>query len=228
MTNRLLLVFASLFFISLSAFAEGKLGFSIKTDDGFWRVDVLENAGMREGVWTIGGGRYALKAYKSDGRFHLPLAQNTNDGLIFEDYDQTHTYYHGLLWFSNITSIDTYRDMKKGTIRLKGEVGENATFDYHSDVNKKGKKTFYLFFKTKSDGEEISLEGTLTPEKAEGSCTGRLRVNTSEVGRFNCTSSGKLKDSFFWSDEDVIAWLVHLFVVPDDNGSSLLNTLNHK
>ncbi len=213
-----MLACTSLLFVT-NVFAQGKLSYSIKYQEGFSRIDVEDANPGRQGVWADFGARIQVQTYTADSRLHLPLAQN-QDSLEFKVASETSNYYVGFLWFSHVTKINTYRDVKKGTLLLKGNIGDDVKFDFRTEVSKKGKKSFSLYFTDANIPDvEFSLNATFTPEKKEGSCKGTLTANMTEFGIFNCQSSGTLKDAFFWSEEDIIAWLVHLLIIPADKGS---------
>lgn len=219
-----MLALASL--VTVTAFADGNLGYSLKTREGFWRVDVVEKDAVREGVISIMGSRYYLTSYEQDGRLYMPFAQYSNDSLEIKVYDETHTWYRGFLWGNILTNIDSYKDMKKGTMRLIGKVGDNLDFEYNTNINRKGKKTATLWWFDKAEQQpiEMTLEIEFTPTKAEGSCKGKLNAEFEEVAQFACKSDGKLMDAFYKSDTDVLAWIVHLLIQPEDaNRKSLIS-----
>jgi hypothetical protein len=216
MKTFLALAFASL--VTVAAFADGNLGYSLKTREGFWRVDVAEKDAVREGVISIMGSRYYLTSYEQDGRLYMPFAQYSNDNLEIKVWDEKHTWYRGFLWGNVLTNVDSYKDMKKGTMRLVGKIGDNLDFEYRTDVNKKGKKTAYLYWFDKAERQpiEMILEIEFTPTKQEGSCKGVLYAQTDEVARFACKSDGKLMDALYKSEADVLAWIIHLLIQPAD------------
>jgi len=216
MLARSALIFVSFVLFSLGAFAEGKLGYSIRTRDGFFRIDIQENNSVREGVWTSTGSRIYLTAYRQDGWLVMPFAQFKNDALEVIEYNENRWSYRGFLFTAITTNIDLYKDAKKGIIRMVGKIGDNLNFNYRTDINKKGQKSAYLYWNEGSNQPEFSIAIKFTSDKNPGSCTGELRVNITKIGRFNCTSSGKLQDAFFTSPDDIVAWLVHLIVIPSD------------
>jgi hypothetical protein len=209
-------------FVSSAALADGTLGYSLKLDEGFWRVDINEKEAVREGVLSQMGSRYFLTSYWDGERFNIPFAQNQKDGLDVTYYNETRSLWRGFLYFNFATTINVYKDAKKGTMKFVGKIGDKLDFTYWTDVSKKGKKTAELYWTDygAKNPVEMSLRFEFTSAKEAGSCKGALFVNTlTEVGKFACKSSGKLMDAFYHSEQDVIAWLVHLLIYPDDGNN---------
>lgn len=214
--------------ISASAFAEGSLGYSLKTDEGFWRVDIYEKEAVREGVLNQLGNRIYLTSYWEEDILHMPFAQNQKDQMTQKIYDEKHSYWYGFMYLNFSTRVDVYHDLKDGTMRMVGKIGENLDFVYLTDVNKKGKRRAELYWTDKASKNpvEMSLRFDFTSDKQAGSCKGTLYADTVyEVAKFACKSDGKLMDAFYTSEQDVIAWLMHILIYPDDGTGNKKNPL---
>jgi hypothetical protein len=200
--------------VTVAAQADGKLGFSVKHREGFFRVDIQEKESIREGVLSDGG-QYYLTAFERDGRLYMPLV-SSEESLEITVLEENHTFYQGLLYADEISSIHVYRDMKKGTMRIIGKLGSYMKFEYTTHITKKGKKWALLTWGDTSEKETdgMSLEINFTPEKQTGSCKGLIRSGDTEVATFACKSEGKLTDALYNNELDVLAWLVHLLINP--------------
>jgi hypothetical protein len=205
--ERLLLLLT--FALSFSAHAEGTLSFTMQNGDGFQKLEVTETKGVREGSFYSGSNKVPLKSYKESNQLVMKFGKDT-DYLDIKEF-ASYVRYTGTFWQGKQTSIDSFNRAFNG-FQIKGKIGD-TDFDV---VSTPLTKTITM----KWDKFFLSISADPNPRKSDGSCRGTLSSETPErsveVAKFICKSSGSLKDALFKSDQDVLFWLVHLFILPEE------------
>lgn len=202
---------------SQSASAEGKLGFSFIHDQGFYRTDVVEKDGIRTGQNLIGMGTYYTDSRVEGNHLIMTFAAWVNDMEL--SYEKNATYYFGRFNHNYLrSSFASYINPKNSNVTIRGDVVEQFEFTVFTNAKK---KNMNLTWKDKTmPGYQWDLNLYATPKKGAGTCEGRLVVfngmNFQELGKLKCKTSGTLEDAFFTSPQDIISWLVQLFLIPDD------------
>ncbi|HUP56004.1 MAG TPA: hypothetical protein VM598_01030 [Bdellovibrionota bacterium] len=188
------------------AMADGKFRMSLQGRTGFSLLNLTEQDGFREGVLD---GTYAASVRDGD-MFVMQIGQAVEQMEV--TVDGKYTLYSGFLHGkpSRITSVP-YKD----GFYVYGDVG-GTEFRVSVD-QKKGNLFMYWPY---NDELEFLIDINKNPQTA-GACKGMMHISgpgvSEEIAKVFCTGEGSLADTFFNNPEDVIAYLVHLNVFPDDN-----------
>jgi hypothetical protein len=205
MPIRILVLTFVLTLLSTTGQTDGLLNISFQNRDGFGKTNIIEKDGARQGVWTTGTSKIRLISKQEGDRWNLDIG-NMQDYLVVKTSGNRNSY-RGFFWGRNkVTTMDTY--LEKDLIRVVGTVAETIKFKVYAYPSK-GKMDL--------EWNGILLSLVTTPAKGDGSCKGTIKLGSQELGRITCQSSGTLKDALFNSAPDIIAWLVHIYVVPNED-----------
>ncbi len=183
---------------------------SLQGRQGFSLLQLTETDGYREGV--IDG------AFAASGRegnlFVMQVGQDTVE-LEVTPEDKS-TYYAGFM--HGKPSRMTVAPNKDG-FYIYGDVGGT---EFRVDVNSK-KGTLFMYWPY-DDDVELLIDLAKNPQTA-GACKGSMMASGigvhEELAKVFCTGTGSMADTFFTNPEDVIAWIIHLNVFPDDDSEWL-------
>lgn len=189
--------------------AEGSLSFSMQDKFGFQKLSVADVNGIRDGNLIVGMGSTAHRSYVKNNQLVMQVGTKT-DSLTMTDMG-TSTLYKGFLNTFQVTEIQVWKRGLRG-FKIQGKISDLA---FEAEVDSMTKQ-----FHLKWESTELILWGNLNPMKQNGGCRGVMQAvseegSPSELGKFSCQSSGTLRDTLFKNPQDVIAMIVHLFIVPD-------------
>ncbi|MGE3974406.1 MAG: hypothetical protein AB7F59_07775 [Bdellovibrionales bacterium] len=198
-----------LLFISSTSFADGQLSIAFQNQEGFNKILIKEMGGVRQGSWVGGGGNTPLAAFIDGDQFRMHIGSMQD--FLYLRSTGTHTNFLGKMWSMNkYSNLDSYVN-EKGEVRIMGMIAEQVKVDVYTNPTK---GTFYMYW-----NNDYMVELYKTPAKGAGSCKGRMKAGLNEVGTFTCQSMGALQDTLFTNPYDIIAWMVHIFVLPNDDDS---------
>ncbi len=185
--------------------ADGDLTLIVRSEEGRQKIRLVEEGGTLKGdikegiasvvpirasyqknVFVIGVGN---RNYAID---RLDLGEFINyGGLIFDDRGfSAQAEKKGDSWIVS------------GTI--EDEMNRLVNFDAVADDDKG-------LLKLSWSGNFMNLRKT--PDRGKGTCLGNMiKENSERVSRFWCASSGSLMDAFFNNPDQIIAWLILLFI----------------
>lgn len=190
---------------SFDVWAIGNLKFISKTDLGRQIISINEEnnfyaGNIQEGLTTF---TPVIAGYKP--KFFIVGFGNKEFSLERIDLGRFISYGGVIL---NGRGLSAQAEYNGSQWHLSGTV-ENAlnqlvNFDAIADERN---GTFALTW------EDNSLYLKKIPGSDKGECKGSLiKEDTDRIGRFWCSSSGTLKDAFFKNPDQILAWIVILFV----------------
>lgn len=209
---RLLSLAFIVLFSSMAMAADGKLSLSYAADHSFQRLELEDNGGKLTGtIYNFGG--WAAVPISSE-----VVTDSTGDHLIMQVGPVTDSLnlsplknggfnYRGLrMWnIAKPTDFDARID-KKGVIRLMGKIAEQI--DFTGTIQPKGTTTLYW--------NGLALEIKKTPKDGKGTCAGDFHTpGYFDQTYIKCKSSGTLEDVLFRKSHAVVAWMVHLLMIPE-------------
>jgi hypothetical protein len=199
----LALIFST--FVVSEAWALGQLTLIAKTEDGKIKLSLMEEEGhffgeIREGITVITPVEVTLEPKI------LKIGIGEQDFIIERWELGKYISYGGVIQDSRGISAQAEFDGPKLTISGTIEDERNTLIDFEVIANEqKGSMELhwdakYLFLNKISD-------------KKQGRCHGGLiKEDLAKLGGFWCSSSGSLEDAFFNDPDQILAWLVALFV----------------
>jgi len=197
---------ALIIFTGVFANADGQLNIAFQNQEGFNKMQIKEMDGVRQGTWITSGGNYPVAAYMDGDMLLLSIGAGT-DYLKVTDFG-TRTWYVGKLWSSSkFSNFDAFTD-KNGNIRITGTVAEHIKFDVFANPSK---GAFQMYW-----GDMI-IDLKTTPAKGAGTCKGALKSGTFIVGTITCQSKGSMENALFNNTQDIISWMVHMFIFPKED-----------
>ena len=216
----LFVFFSAILFSSLLQ-AEGRLMYYIKSNQGsdFLKVEIFEKDGIRSGFYITKYGRMKLTSFIQDNLFttQIDVYKNT---LEVQQKSPTHWDFSGQLWGSIELSKMTYMLAKNGDKYIDGTIAKVGDFKVSTSFKK---KSLYMKWNDTIDEKPVTFESEFwsTPKNGQGTCRGNNAVNGQVYYSIKCESSGTLEDALFTSEQDIISWLVQLFLIPRDARSQL-------
>lgn len=200
----LLVLVLSTFAVS-EAWALGQLTFIAKTEDGKIKLSLMEEEGhffgeIREGITVITPVEVTLEPQM------LKIGIGEQDFIIDRWELGKYISYGGVIQDNRGISAQAEFDGPKLTISGTIENERNALIDFEviADDSKGSMElhwdTKYLFLNKIAD-------------KKPGGCHGGLiKEDLAKLGGFWCSSSGSLEDAFFKDPDQILAWVVALFI----------------
>jgi hypothetical protein len=195
--------------LGLNAMADGTLSFNMQNNYGFQKLSLNEMNGVRSGSFVVGSGAINVVSYVKNNQLAMQVGNKTNV-LNIQNLGGGSTLYKGFLDISKATDIQVYDRGLRG-YKIVGTI-KDLKFEAESDAMT---KQFYL----KWGKNQLFIWGAINPKMQTGACKGAMVIDDGgsgeEVGKFNCQSSGSMKDTLFKNPQDLIATIIHLFVVPE-------------
>jgi hypothetical protein len=201
----ILLVLVLSTFTGAEAWALGQLTFIAKTEDGRIKLSLMEEEGhffgeIREGITVITPVEVTLESKM------LKIGIGEQDFIIERWKLGKYISYGGVIQDNRGISAQAELNDLKLTISGTIEDERNNLIDFEVIANdQKGSLelhwgTKYLFLNKIAD-------------KKPGGCHGGLiKEDLAKLGGFWCSSSGSLEDAFFNDPDQILAWIVALFV----------------
>ncbi|GJL78376.1 MAG: hypothetical protein NPINA01_13650 [Nitrospinaceae bacterium] len=203
--KRILFILIAFSLVSADAWALGQLTLIARTEDGKIKLSLIEEEGhyfgeIREGLTVVTPieAIYDLKTLK--------IGIGELDYIIERWQLGKYISYGGVIQDERGISAQAEFAGPKMTISGTIEDDLNKLIEFEVVVNdKKGSMELhwdekYLFLKK-------------TPKNKPGTCRGGLiQEDLNRLGRFWCSSSGSLQDAFFKDPDQILAWIVALFV----------------
>ena len=203
--GRILLVLIFFSFVGADAWGLGQLTLTAKTDDGKIKISLIEEEGhffgeIREGYTVLTPIEVLLEPKI------LKISVGEQDYII-ERWELGKSISYGGIIQDN-RGISAQAEFKGPKLTLSGtmEDDKNDLIDFEVIANdRKGSLKLrwndkYLFLKKSFDEKPGDCQGGMIPD------------NLAKSSGFWCSSSGSLKDAFFKDPDQILAWLVVLFV----------------
>ena len=203
--GRILLVLIFFSFVGADAWGLGQLTLIAKTDVGKIKISLIEEEGhffgeIREGYTVLTPIEVLLEPKI------LKISVGEQDYII-ERWELGKSISYGGIIQDN-RGISAQAEFKGPKLTLSGtmEDDKNDLIDFEVIANdRKGSLKLrwndkYLFLKKSFDEKPGDCQGGMIPD------------NLAKSSGFWCSSSGSLKDAFFKDPDQILAWLVVLFV----------------
>lgn len=201
----ILLVLVLSTFTGAEAWGLGQLTLIAKTEDGRIKLSLMEEEGhffgeIREGITVITPVEVTLEPKI------LKIGIGEQDYIIERWELGKFISYGGVIQDSRGISAQAEFDGPKLTISGTIEDERNTLIDFEVIANDK-KGSLELHWGTKY------LFLNKIAAKTPGGCHGGLiKEDLAKLGGFWCSSSGTLEDTFFNDPDQILAWIVALFV----------------
>ncbi len=219
MKTKILLVIA-ITLTAANAWATGNLRFSMQSNlrGQFSVLEINEQDGIENGQLSASWGGGIVRTFVAGNKLNM-IIDNQKDVLEFQKNEKS-IYYRGNVWgMAPNIEMTTYAD-PNGNVRIRGvlkgstgsgEPGGDPVDTPFNVSTEAAKRRLYMDWGTMV----IYLEGI----KGEpGECKGNFYdQNYGPIARFRCSSSGSLEDTLFKNVNDIIAWLVHMYIIPTNN-----------
>jgi hypothetical protein len=204
-SGRILLALFAFIFISVDAWGLGQLTLVAKTDVGKVKISLIEEEGhffgeIREGFTVLTPVEVLLDPKT------LKISVGEQDYIIERWELGKSISYGGVV--QDDRGISAQAELRGPTLTISGTVEDdrNNLIDFEAIANdQKGTLKLrwndkYLVLKKLFDGRPGDCQGGMIPD------------NLAESSGFWCSSSGSLKNAFFKDPDQILAWLVVLFV----------------
>ncbi len=192
-------------FTSANALALGQLTFIAKTEDGRIKLSLMEEEGhffgeIREGITVITPVEVTLAPKL------LTIGIGEQDFTIERWKLGKYISYGGIIQDNRGISAQAAFDTPQLTISGTIEDEKNNLIDFEVIANDQtGSLELHW--------DEKYLFLNKITDKKPGKCHGGLiREDLSKLGGFWCSSSGSLEDTFFKDPDQILTWIVALFV----------------
>ncbi len=200
-----LLVFIIFSFLGAEAWGLGELKLIAKTEDGKIKISLIEEEGhyfgeIREGFTVLTPIGVILEPK------YLKINIGEQESIIEREKLGKFISYGGII--QDNRGISAQAEINGPNLTLSGTIEDEKNNLINFEATTNDQKGFlklrwedkYLFLKKLFDGKPGDCQGGLIPD------------NLAKSSGFWCSSSGSLKDAFFKDPDQILAWLVVLFV----------------